>query len=187
MDYPPGITFLYQDKLEKVCHIICKQLEQGKFKIDKKFVIYITALGKIRKEPIDSVKIPENELKTIKRKIQKNQLNKEKDCSCLIAYCNKYYILNLDITKQFGKTVYISRPKLNCAVCGKSCTLLCICKLKKYCSHECQKLDWEEHKNICQQIRENFKERPNQECGSSNRYKGLVCGDVEVDMKPFGF
>ncbi len=37
-----------------------------------------------------------------------------------------------------------------CSMCAKSCTKRCsVCKKVFYCSQECQKADWKEHKRLC--------------------------------------
>ena len=51
-----------------------------------------------------------------------------------------------------------------CAVCSKKSKSQCGgCKMRRYCSRECQKADWKTHKKVCKSLkreRENQKDQP---------------------------
>lgn len=56
------------------------------------------------------------------------------------------------VSRDFGWTELLHHtPKCSCEVCGNETTMRCLkpgCEVR-YCSRECQKLDWKSHKPIC--------------------------------------
>ena len=66
---------------------------------------------------------------------------------------------NMWIKKQFlyhETNLHVSK----CAVCSKKSKSQCGgCKMRRYCSRECQKADWKTHKKVCKSLK---RERENQ-------------------------
>ena len=56
-----------------------------------------------------------------------------------------------------GRNVVRAVMRGNCVVCGKSSPLRCSgCKVTGFCSVECQKKAWKDHKGVCASIARNI-------------------------------
>lgn len=89
----------------------------------------------------------------------------------LLMLCNATYIVHAMDNHKFqqGFLAAIQRDNnetrtkqtphfclYECDACGKECNTRCICKGVYYCSKECQRDKWKEHKSDCKEIKKAF-------------------------------
>lgn len=68
--------------------------------------------------------------------------------------CSKFQIMKIYVNPDF-----VSRSTPKCASCGKESVWLYFCggcKVTRYCDENCQKADWENHKNTCVGLNDNL-------------------------------
>ena len=70
--------------------------------------------------------------------------------------------------KLFRRTEENTFVVTRCFVCNKKCTMICSgCCTMKYCSSDCQAVDWKYHKVLCKHMRNHMRNHISQICNSA--------------------
>ena len=58
-------------------------------------------------------------------------------------------LINRSMSRMEALAIVVKYQNSRCCICKNRTTYKCSCKSVKYCSKECQALDWKNHKKVC--------------------------------------
>lgn len=148
------LNFWYDDNLKFPARRIAKALSSGKVRMFNDTVFIVCGLKVValsREQATLQFKNHQSYCKLLQSKhcTKSNvRLGVYKDQAFVISICTRDHSTILLV-------FYTPRPYKSCNVCGGLSSKKCVCGVK-YCSVECQRKDWSDHKGKCQAIQACF-------------------------------
>lgn len=153
-DHAETVLAYYHSKIkqhidEKIIHVIIFDRTKDFWKIYNKDGDHMNLLGKysrVKRNEIQEKEIPDEYIAV--------------QIICWDTRQDWQFTVEKSIFRDYGSSMPVHTINIDkmigCAKCGKEAQVLmrcASCKLVKYCSRECQKQDWAQHRELCKAIK----------------------------------